>query len=86
MIIFLSASFLVDPLVALLIPGWMIVRALKRGYDHKYEFGIRAFLDPRNILLVALITFFIDLATIIGWISAATKPNPLVVGHVNTIS
>ncbi|MFZ9388918.1 MAG: hypothetical protein ACO25B_13685, partial [Chitinophagaceae bacterium] len=68
----------VHPLFYILIPGWMLLRGLLRGYRHRHEFGPGAFLNPLVVGTVALITAVIDLATFTGWFKALVQKNPLV--------
>lgn len=56
----------------LLIPLWMIARAAKRIWLHRYEFGKAQLINPLIVAGVILITFVIDMATFSGWIKALT--------------
>lgn len=66
------------PLWLLLIPAWMIARAAKRIFLHRFQFGWQTLFNPIVYLGVILITLTIDFASFAGWIMAiAKKPSSI---------
>jgi hypothetical protein len=54
----------------ILLPAWILARAAKRIWIHRYEFGVSNLFNPAMIFTVALLTLVIDAATFSGWIKA----------------
>lgn len=50
------------------VPIWMLARAVKRAFAHRYEFGVAFLLNPLNLVGVVSLILVIDLATFSGWI------------------
>ena len=54
----------------LLLPVWLMARAIKRIASHRFEFGWKPLYNPVAFLLIIIITLTIDAATFSGWIKA----------------
>lgn len=60
----------------LLLPVWLLARAAKRVYLHRYQFGLAILFNPAVMGMVILLTLVIDTATFTGWIKAIfSKPS-----------
>jgi hypothetical protein len=67
----------------LLVPAWILARAAKRIWLHRYEFGAGILFNPAVVFMVALLTVVIDTATFSGWIKAIVNKNEIsgIAGH-----
>ncbi|MFM2337669.1 MAG: hypothetical protein RL115_862 [Bacteroidota bacterium] len=64
------AACIINWWLLLLIPAWLMVRAVKRIYNHKYQFGIQSIFSPTLITKVTLLSVVIDIAIILGCVKA----------------
>jgi glycosyltransferase involved in cell wall biosynthesis len=59
------------------IPVWFLLRAAKRIWMHRNEFGIKSIFNPIIVFLVTLHLIIIDAATFSGWLKAIFNKSSL---------
>jgi glycosyltransferase involved in cell wall biosynthesis len=57
------------------IPLWLLARALKQIFRHRFQFGLGALFNPVIVVGVILITITLDTATFSGWVEAVLTKN-----------
>ena len=70
MLVFIVLGFVHSWYWLLLLPVWLMARAIKRIASHRFEFGWKPLYNPAAFLLIIIITLTIDAATFSGWIKA----------------
>lgn len=54
----------------LIVPVWLLMRAVKRILAHRFEYGLGVLLNPAFACGVMMLITVVDFATFVGWIQA----------------